>query len=393
MNSLNSAKKIFMTGPAGIKRSVKRFCINKVLNVYEKWFIPPQSISLRDLKIKEFEDRKKLLHPYTRDNFIAQNSEDDKIMKLQHKVRMSNMHSFTLTYDRHSHGYPSTTTEFPSEYENFLEVEDLLQDPDWLEKLKPKRANFKKTFLIISLFVGFIWYQREQVRAFDADFRKMQRSMQNTEIIEFTKKKVAYSLYDRNNNEITSMGDNYTILWYDARMKNYIDLVQQLPKKRIATKRIKAVLIVEKLEHMSKVYSIETEAKDRSFKRNPRVFNEKVVEEKTKYLKAMKKALPIEVLRIPGEVDIKKKEELSQDGLNNDQREVANKLKESFGLAERSEEEEVELDLTKNTYYVLDENNIIIDCANIYSFKHENLIHQRIVSKINKDLEDKRKLS
>lgn len=71
--------------------------------------------------------------------------------------------------------------------------------------------------------------------------------MQNTELIEFEKKKVTYSLYDKNGNEVTGMGNNYTILWYDARMKNYVDLLKELPKKRIATQRIKVVLIVDKL--------------------------------------------------------------------------------------------------------------------------------------------------
>lgn len=71
--------------------------------------------------------------------------------------------------------------------------------------------------------------------------------MQNTELIEFEKKKARYSLYDRHGDEITYTGEYYTILWYDARMKNYIDLLKALPNKNIATKRIKAILVVDKL--------------------------------------------------------------------------------------------------------------------------------------------------
>ena len=71
--------------------------------------------------------------------------------------------------------------------------------------------------------------------------------MQNTELIQFENKKVTYSLRDRNGDEVTSLGNNYTILWYDARMKNYIDLIKKLPKKKIATHRIKPVLVVDKL--------------------------------------------------------------------------------------------------------------------------------------------------
>lgn len=49
--------------------------------------------------------------------------------------------------------------------------------------------------------------------------------------------------------------------------------------------------------------------------------------------------------------------------------------------------------LEKNNYYVIDENGIIIDAAKIYNFSHEQTIYQRIASKINKDLDDKRMLS
>lgn len=76
----------------------------------------------------------------------------------------------------------------------------------------------------------------------------MQRELQNTvQTNELQGKKVEFSLYDRGNNEVTSCGDNYTILWYDARMKNYIDLIKELPKKRLATNRVRAFLVVDKL--------------------------------------------------------------------------------------------------------------------------------------------------
>lgn len=50
-----------------------------------------------------------------------------------------------------------------------------------------------------------------------------------------------------------------------------------------------------------------------------------------------------------------------KDGLTKDEREAAERLKASFGLVERSNEEVIDLELKKNYYYLLDENNVIID--------------------------------
>lgn len=78
--------------------------------------LPKQHISLRELKSQEFEDRKKILHPYTRDSFIAENLDSDKIVNLQKKVRMNNMHTFTLSYNRHEGRYGPPTSNFPDHY-------------------------------------------------------------------------------------------------------------------------------------------------------------------------------------------------------------------------------------------------------------------------------------
>ena len=67
-----------------------------------------------------------------------------------------------------------------------------------------------------------------------------------------------------------------------------------------------------------------------------------------------------DILLVPDAVDMEEKEKID-DGLTQDQREVAQQLKESFGFTERSEEEEIELKLEKNKYYLLDEENNIID--------------------------------
>ena len=94
---------------------------------------------------------------------------------------------------------------------------------------------------------------------FDAAYRKEARLHMNKEVKELKGKKIKYSFYDQSNKEINDFGYNYTILWYDARMKNYLDLIKNLPNKHLATNRIVPVLIVEKIEHMAKVYNVEKE--------------------------------------------------------------------------------------------------------------------------------------
>ena len=75
---------------------------------------------------------------------------------------------------------------------------------------------------------------------------------------------------------------------------------------------------------------------------------------------------------MPDEADEEKEED---DGLTEEERLAAKELKESFGIVQRSEEEILELEPEKGYFYVLDENNIVIDCARIYSFNHEDMVN------------------
>ena len=45
-------------------------------------------------------------------------------------------------------------------------------------------------------------------------------------------------------------------------------------------------------------------------------------------------------------------------------------------------ENEIELELKKNYFYVINPEGHVIDCAQIYSFLHENNIYQRIIAKV-----------
>ena len=69
------------------------------------------------------------------------------------------------------------------------------------------------------------------------------------------------------------------------------------------------------------------------------------------------------------------------------------KLKMSFEKFGGISENDIFLELKKNHYYLLDENGLVIDSSSIYSFQHEDVVYQRIASKINKDLDDKHRLA
>lgn len=103
MNNIKSLQANIFKQPQILKQRVHSYLIDKVLNFYEKWVIPPNSVSLRQLKLQEFEDRKRLLHPYERDKVISENMDTDRVIKLQRKARMRTMHTFTLTYSKLFH--------------------------------------------------------------------------------------------------------------------------------------------------------------------------------------------------------------------------------------------------------------------------------------------------
>jgi len=108
-------------------------------------------MTLRQLKIQEFEDRKKLVHPYHRDAFLTDNSSTDKISNLDKKTKMSNMHTFRLSYNRHKGRYDRRVDDFsnsfPDRYNYNDAFIDMKDDPDWVDKIQPKRSNIKRFFI------------------------------------------------------------------------------------------------------------------------------------------------------------------------------------------------------------------------------------------------------
>ena len=53
------------------------------------------------------------------------------------------------------------------------------------------------------------------------------------------------------------------------------------------------------------------------------------------------------------------------------------------------DDDEIELELKKNFFYVINPEGKVIDCAKIYSFLHENNIYQRIIAKVAQDMDQR----
>jgi hypothetical protein len=48
----------------------------------------------------------------------------------------------------------------------------------------------------------------------------------------------------------TLNGRDYTVLWYDAKMKNYLLFIEFLHKKKFIQAKVNTILVVDKPEYM-----------------------------------------------------------------------------------------------------------------------------------------------
>lgn len=113
---------------------------------------------LKELKLREFRDRKKLLNPYQKEQLLATSSNSDELLKLAEKVSVKTMYSFNITYDRHKERYGYRTSNFPSEYHPNESSLNYANDPDWILKMGVRRISLKKWMFIF--IIGGIWLYR-----------------------------------------------------------------------------------------------------------------------------------------------------------------------------------------------------------------------------------------
>jgi hypothetical protein len=169
--------------------------------------------------------------------------------------------------------------------------------------------------------------------------------MQNTEIEELANKKVSFQLETnegKDYSEKDNCGREYVVLWYDAKMKNYLLFIEHLHKKKFIQAKVTPILVVDKPHHMQNIEKIRKESKDERTKAEVRVMLLKEPTEKERLLR-----------------------EFSQP------------------------DDVIDLEVKKSFFYVINPDGKIIDCAKIYSFLHEDNIFKRITAKISKDIDDR----
>ena len=134
------------------------------------------------------------------------------------------------------------------------------------------------------------------------------------------------------------------MLWYDAKMKNYLLFIEFLHKKKFIQAKVNPLLVVDKLEYMTNIEKIRAESKDQKMKADVSVYLNRELTEQESLLRVF---------------DYKEEDEL------------------------------IDLELKKNFFYVINPEGRIIDCAKIYSFLHEENIFKRITAKISKDIDER----
>ena len=93
--------------------------------------------------------------------------------------------------------------------------------------------------------------------------------MQNTEIEDFQNKKVSFTLFNQQGKQFTEQsinGGDYVVLWYDAKMKNYLLFIEYLHKKKFIQAKVSTILVVDKQEYMENIEKIKKESKDEKMK-------------------------------------------------------------------------------------------------------------------------------
>jgi len=143
---------------------MKQKLIKSIYKIYELSILPPQNISLLELKRKEFKEKTKYL-----DMKILYNLSEDEKNDLRLKgyfvdltdETIRSLYKFNLTYNRHEERYLIS-----SRYYNYDRISDVYYvdqyienyygDPEFNAKVYRARAKVKKRFMYFSLLFFLI---------------------------------------------------------------------------------------------------------------------------------------------------------------------------------------------------------------------------------------------
>lgn len=122
--------------------------------------------------------------------------------------------------------------------------------------------------MLIGIVIYVLLKRRiKQVEEFDRRKRYEQRAMSNIEIEEVYNKRVNFTLVDKDDKEFSAKDiakqttkNEYYVLWYDAKMKNYLTFLEYVQKKNMVQAKINAILVVDKKEMLANVEKIKAES-------------------------------------------------------------------------------------------------------------------------------------
>jgi hypothetical protein len=108
--------------------------------------------------------------------------------------------------------------------------------------------------------------------------------MSNVEIEEVYNKKVQFTLLNNEGKEFTEKNtlnntSEYYVLWYDAKMKNYLMFLEYVQKKRMVHANIRGILIVDRPEYLANVEKIKSESSNKELRDEVIVMKKKVLNE------------------------------------------------------------------------------------------------------------------
>lgn len=147
---------------------MKRKIINTIYKIYELSILPPQNVSLLELKRKEFKEKTKYLDMKLLYN-LTEDEKNDLRLKGYYvdltEETIKNIHNFNLSYNRHEERYLILSRyynfdKFADAYYVDQYIENYHGDPEFNGKLYRTRVRVKKRIMYFSLlfFLIFVNY-------------------------------------------------------------------------------------------------------------------------------------------------------------------------------------------------------------------------------------------
>lgn len=167
---------------------IKERFVQSVYQMYEQWILPPQNISLLELKKKEFKERTKYL-----DLKVLYNLSDEEKSELRQKgyfvdldeKSIHQIQNFNLTYNRHQNRYQIMKRYYNMAIFNDNYYRDQFTykfegDPQYQAKLFRARIRPKRNFFYAFCFFILMQINYRYVSNIIVDSRKSSKEIQDS---------------------------------------------------------------------------------------------------------------------------------------------------------------------------------------------------------------------